>query len=233
MACSMPPMYWSTGIQRVGGLGVDRGVGRPMGRKSAGNTRTNRRTCPSCPSRARPARRSAGTSSTGTRRLSAGVTRPVGRNSTSSGSSTGRSGLRTGHDPVVRAINDRDRAAPVALAGHQPVPQAVLDGALDRCPFSSSQAMAFCLGFGRVDDPVQPFAVYPRPVARVGLAVPALGRLDGAEYGQAVGGGELPVPLVLAGHGHDGARAVTHQHIVGQVDGDFFAVERVDGVGAR
>ncbi len=69
-------------------------------------------------------------------------------------------------------------------------------------------------------------------VAAVGLALPALGRGDGADHGQPVHPGEVPVALVLGGHGHDGAGAVAHEHVVGQVEGHGLIGERVAQVGA-
>ena len=39
--------------------------------------------------------------------------------------------------------------------------------------------------------------------------------------------GELPVALVVRGHGHDRAGAVLHQHVVGDPDRDPLAVDRV------
>ena len=75
------------------------------------------------------------------------------------------------------------------------------------------------------------------PGAGVGLA-PAgasaavvLGR-DDAPDRQAVGRGEGEVALVVAGHGHDRAGAVVHQHVVGHPDRDLLAVDRVDDVAA-
>ena len=50
--------------------------------------------------------------------------------------------------------------------------------------------------------------------------------------GQVVGHGEVPVALVLAGHGHDRPGAVGRQHVVGDVDRHRLAGERVDGAGA-
>ena len=44
-------------------------------------------------------------------------------------------------------------------------------------------------------------------------------------------GGEFEVTLVVGGDGHDGARAVAHEHIVGDPDGDFVAVDGIDGEG--
>ena len=45
--------------------------------------------------------------------------------------------------------------------------------------------------------PLSQSLLIARPVAGVGLTLPARGRLDGADDRQAVGGGEVPVALVL------------------------------------
>ena len=42
-----------------------------------------------------------------------------------------------------------------------------------------------------------------------------------------MGNGEVPVALILAGHGHDGPRPVGHEHVVGQEDWNGLAGERV------
>ena len=55
---------------------------------------------------------------------------------------------------------------------------------------------------------------------------------DDAPDLQAVLAGEGEVALVVRRHGHDGAGAVAHQHVVGDPDGDALAVDRVDGIGA-
>ena len=44
---------------------------------------------------------------------------------------------------------------------------------------------------------------------------------------------EQEVALVVGGHGHDRARAVAGQHVVGDEDRDPLAVDGVDGVGTE
>ena len=59
--------------------------------------------------------------------------------------------------------------------------------------------------------------------------------LAGVEHcpdGQVKGLGEVEVALVMGRDGHDGARAVVGQDIVGGPDGQLFAVERVGRVAA-
>ena len=58
------------------------------------------------------------------------------------------------------------------------------------------------------------------------------GRLHGPHDRQAEPGRELPVALVLAGHRHDRAGAVAHQHVVGDEHRDHLVGDRVGGEGA-
>ncbi len=46
-------------------------------------------------------------------------------------------------------------------------------------------------------------------------------RRDDADDRQVELPGELEVALVVTGHGHDCAGAITHQHVVGDPDGDL------------
>ena len=146
------------------------------------------------------------------------------------GGHDGQVGLGDRDDATVVAEDDRDRTAPEALAGQQPVPEAVLDGALAD-PLLLQPLDGLGLGVGHAQA-VQPLAVDRRSFACVGLAVEVLGGQHRADDGQVVGLGEVPVPLVLAGHGHDRPGAVGGQHVVGEVDGDLVAGERVHDVGA-
>ena len=69
-----------------------------------------------------------------------------------------------------------------------------------------------------------------RAVRRVGARVGclAVARDDDLAHGQPVRLGELPVALVMRRHGHDRARAVAHQDVVGDPDRDALAAHRVD-----
>ena len=55
---------------------------------------------------------------------------------------------------------------------------------------------------------------------------------DHGPDGQAKLAGEFEVAFVVGGHGHDGAGAVAHKHVVGDPDADLLVIDRVDGVGA-
>ncbi len=122
------------------------------------------------------------------------------------------------------AVDDRDRAAPIALARQQPVAQAVVD-----------RAVALAFAVQPVDDLLQRVAVvqpvelgrrvHQRAVAGVGQRLAAT---DDALDLQPELGREVEVALVVPGDGHDRAGAVLHQHVVGDVHRDPLAVDRVD-----
>ncbi len=70
--------------------------------------------------------------------------------------------------------------------------------------------------------------------------------LHGGCFGQRAGNGpnhgpdrnaillaKFEVALIVRGHGHDRARAVTHQHEIADPDGNLLAAERIDGIVRR
>ncbi len=138
-----------------------------------------------------------------------------------------------GHHPAAVAVDDRDRAAPVALAREQPVAQAVVDGEL-------AQRLGLQLGHDRllglgcrqtvelagVDQPL----VVAVGDERLALRHLAVGRLDDLADLEPELGREVVVALVVGGHRHHRAGAVLHQHVVGDVHRDLLAG---DGVGDR
>ena len=106
---------------------VERARPRSTGRRSAGSTRTSRRTCPWCRSRAPRARRSSGRSCAGSPRGASAATRPWAGTRRRRAPAPGSSSSGTGTIAVVGAVHDRDRAAPEALPAQQPVAQAEVD----------------------------------------------------------------------------------------------------------
>ena len=145
--------------------------------------------------------------------------------------------LGHGDHAVALAVDDRDRAAPVALARHQPVAQPVVD-----------RHVPLALEVQPPDDALHPLG-RRQPAELAGVDHPlvagvlhergvcgnvAAGRLDDAADRQVEGAGEVVVALVVGGNGHHRARAVLHQHVVGDVHGDLLAVDRVgDGAAER
>ena len=167
------------------------------------------------------------------------------------GSSTGSWSSGTGHLGAVLAVDDRDRGAPVALAGDQPVTQPVglrgaagaglleqFDDARDRVRLAEPVERT------RVDHPSVAARARcrsrPGRAAEISPLVELLGRddRDGARdgrvrvddhpHGQAELDREVEVALVVGGHGHDRAVPVVGQHVVGGPDRDPLPVDRVD-----
>ncbi len=123
--------------------------------------------------------------------------------------------LGDGHGAVVLAVDDRDRAAPVALARHRPVAQAVRD-----------RRSAASLLAQRLDDHCHGLA--GRPAAELAGVDQDVGLLvDHRPNRQVVALGELTVALVVRRHGHDRARPVVHQDVVGDPDRYPLVVDRV------
>jgi hypothetical protein len=131
---------------------------------------------------------------------------------------------------VVGAVDDRDRTAPEPLAREQPVAEPEVDRAPPDRP--SLEPLDGALDGVGLSEAVEPLAVDRGAVPDVRLAVELGGRLDGADDRQVVRHGEVPVALVLARDGHDRARAVAQQHVVGEVDRHGLVVEGVDRVAA-
>ena len=127
-------MYCVIGQPVVDQPTVERRLARCAGRRSAGSTRTSRRTCPSCRPRASPGLPHCGQAHVqpllvgGERRH---ALRPVVLDV---GEQHRQLVLGDGHRAAVVAVDDRDRAAPVALPREAPVAQAVGDRRLARAP---------------------------------------------------------------------------------------------------
>ena len=148
IACSTPPMYWSTGIQRsrtsrshaASSLLASHVAQEVPGRV---DERVHRVRLAARRAAADRARRVHPVLRRGQRRAALAARSPRRR-----AAATGRSSSGTGHDAVLVAVDDRDRAAPVALAREQPVAQAVVD-----------RAVALALAVEPVDDLLQRVAV--------------------------------------------------------------------------
>ena len=129
------------------------------------------------------------------------------------------------------AVDDRDRRAPVALSGDQPVSQAVID-----------LEIAFAAVFQHLGDrvarvihlhAVELLGIDQHAVvAREGKIVVSVDAADDTLDRQAVFGRELKVALVVSRYRHHGAGAVGRQHIVRHIDRHFFSVHGVDAVRA-
>ena len=142
-------------------------------------------------------------------------------------------GLGHRHDAAGIAMDDGDRAAPIALARDQPVPQAImhhalagaelfqtLDGALDRR--------------GHVE-PVEEIRMRDPAVIDIGDIVDMEARRIGARgnhhrlHRQAVFAGEIEIALVMGRAAEDGAGAIFHEHEIGDIDRQLPVRDRRDG----
>ena len=151
------------------------------------------------------------------------------------GEGDGQLGLGDGHDLVVAlgggVVDEREGLAPVALPREQPVAQLVGDAA-------AAEALGLepgdhgLLGL-RGREAVEEAGVDGEAVlAEGGLADRGGAAADDLDDRQGHRAGEGVVALVVAGHGHDGAGAVAHEHVVGDPHRDRDAGGRVGGEGA-
>ena len=137
--------------------------------------------------------------------------------------------LRHPHRAAPVAVDDRDRRSPVALARDAPVVKAVLDLRRREPPFPQPGH----------DAPLRIAARQPVELPRVhhgavlGDARERLVGLHDSAHGEVERRRELEVALVVGRHRHDGARAVLHDHVVGDPDGDRFPGRWIAGVGAE
>ena len=153
------------------------------------------------------------------------------------GQAYGQVGLGHRHGAAGLAMDDRDGAAPIALARHAPVAQAPVDGAFTQA-FRRDAVDGGGLG-GLHPKPVQEVGIEQGAVARIGFVADGKGGRVGP-FGQhhrldrqAVLAGEIQIALVMGGAAENGARAVFHQHEIGHVDGQFPAGhERMAGLQA-
>src|SRR5919106_738738 len=104
MACSMPPMYWSTGMKWAT-LATSKGAA-PL---------------PASQKRRKYHDESTKVSIVSVSRVAGGEELHV------VGEQDGKLGLGHRPGPVLRAVDDGDGTAPVALPGDEPVPQPVVD----------------------------------------------------------------------------------------------------------
>ena len=144
--------------------------------------------------------------------------------------------LGHGHDPVPLAVDDRDRRAPVALAADQPVVQAVGDRRPCPCRWLPAREDRLAALVGgqpgvrpAVDEDLTAGVRDERLVhRRIGLLQ---ARRHDTPDRQPVRDRERVVAFVVGRDGHDRAGPVATEDVVGDVDRDPFAVDRVDRIG--
>ncbi len=143
--------------------------------------------------------------------------------------------FRHRHRAAASAVDDRDRAAPVALAGDPPVAQAVVDLGVALAVFFKVRGDGV-EGMGRAQAVERAGMDQHALVGEGSLAeVEALARFRGDDLmdRQAIFLRELKITRVMRGHGHDRPGAVFHQHEVGGPHRHLLAADRVDGGDAQ
>ncbi len=145
-----------------------------------------------------------------------------------------------GHDAAALAVDDRDRAAPVALARDEPVAQAVVDRgvALALAVEPRRRSRRAPRGCRRPSKSGWESTSVPSPRVGQALARVRAGSALGAAITRRIGSPKARANSwsrsSCAGHGHDRAGAVLHQHVVGDEHRDLLAVDGVgDGAAER
>ena len=127
-------------------------------------------------------------------------------------------------------MNDRNRCAPVALPGDEPIAQPVVDGFLTGPPLGE-----------HLDDGSDRL-VLVQSIQRTGVHVRSVvgGRLPGDRWiltsihhdpdREVEGASKVEVTLIVSWHSHDRARAVVGQHVIRRPHGNALPIDRVDGV---
>ncbi len=136
------------------------------------------------------------------------------------------------HRAARVAMDQRNRAAPVALARHAPVAQAVLH--LGRAEVLGRQVSGDGGDGSFEPESIVLAGIHTAAALLVGVPLlPAVERKGLAFHcnhlpdRQAVLLRKLEIAFVMRRHGHHGAFAVAHQHVVADPDLDFFAGQRV------
>jgi len=139
-----------------------------------------------------------------------------------------------GQGAAVRAVDNRDGRAPIALARDEPIVQAVSDRAL-------ANAQLFDVGDGGFHRVFFRGAAQGAGIDHRAVRFHRGGHLSGVHRGAAFGlddhangqivlAREFKVALVVGGHRHDSAAAVAHQDVIGRPHGHAFPADRVERV---
>ena len=124
-------------------------------------------------------------------------------------------------------MDDRDRAAPIALAGNAPVPELIIDLPLGLRLAGDGDLLEppRHLFLGLIDrHAVEKARIDHHPVAVIGDRVDGevfgvdVGRAHHRGHAQAIGVDEIEIALIVRGAAENRARAVFHQDEIGDID---------------
>ena len=126
------------------------------------------------------------------------------------------------HDAAIRAMDHRDRAAPIALARNAPVAQPVDDRPLAAPElFEPLAGRPLCV---RDRQAVEESGIEQRPVVDIGGVADRerrgvlARRQHDRDHRQPIFAGEFEVALIMRRAAEDRAGAVLHQHEIGDID---------------
>jgi len=132
-----------------------------------------------------------------------------------------------GYRAARGTVDDGNGVAPVSLAAHVPVAQAVGGGALAPAMLGNVQrdgVLGLRAGHAVKVAAVHHHAGFGVGAVHVGQSQAAVRVLDDDAHGDAIAPRELEIALVVRGHGHHGAVAVVHAHVIGHPYLHRFAV---------
>ncbi len=136
--------------------------------------------------------------------------------------------LVDGDPAAVFAVHQRNGLAPVALTRKHPVAQFIVYAAAAKA-FLHKPVDGFFDGF-----------IHRKPVDKAGIDHDACAVVDVCTLGDIAAGnhlnnrqsesrGKFPVALVMTRYAHDGACAIGHKHVVGNINRNDFFIDGVDG----
>ena len=131
-------------------------------------------------------------------------------------------------------MDDGNGRPPIALAGNAPIVQAEVDLGLREITLRQpGNDGAFAFGHGKA---VEPLGVHQSAIAGEGFKQRRCGRFavrgDDAHDGQIETLREVEIAAVVAGHRHDRAGAVAHQHVVRNPHRNLAVIHRIDAKAA-
>ena len=129
---------------------------------------------------------------------------------------------------AVRTVHNRNRLAPVPLAGEDPVPQLIVDGLM--AAFVLFKELQHLVDGILLVKSVQPLGVHMDSILGPCLGLHIYRRFENLDDRQIELLGKFPVTVVVGWNCHDGTGSIRDEYIVGNPDRDAVAIHRVDGI---